>query len=79
MSLAATAPRIVRDFGPFLLQTTDDTLTLVLETLSVVVETDNSKWLSPELARDLVTALLEVWAKNVKGAAPSLSSPQPDC
>lgn len=60
-------PRIARDIGPFLLQATEDTLSLVLETLSVVVEVDQSKWVTPELANDLVLALLEVWMKNIKG------------
>ena len=60
-------PRIAKDLGPFLLVTTEDTLSLVLETLSVVVEVDGSKWLTPELANSLVLAVLEVWAKNNKG------------
>ena len=50
-----------------MLVTTEDTLSLVLETLSVVVEVDGSKWLTPELANSLVLAVLEVWAKNNKG------------
>jgi importin-9 len=50
-----------------LLATTEDTLSLVLETLSVVVEVDESKWLTPELANSLVLAVLEVWTKNNKG------------
>lgn len=60
-------PRIAKDLGPFLLATTEDTLTLVLETLSVVVEVDGSKWLTTELANSLVLSVLEVWAKNNKG------------
>lgn len=60
-------PRIAKDLGPFLLVTTEDTLSLVLETLSVVVEVDESKWLTPELANSLVLAVLDVWAKNNKG------------
>jgi len=47
--------------------TSDDTLSLVLETLSVVVEIDESKWITSELAHSLVVAMLEVWMKNVKG------------
>ncbi|KAI0319475.1 armadillo-type protein [Amylostereum chailletii] len=65
-SLATVAPRITRDLGPFLLQTTDDTLTLVLETLSEVVEVDDGNWLTVDLTNDLVAALLEVWTKNIK-------------
>jgi len=60
-------PRIAKDLGPFLLVTTEDTLSLVLETLSVVVEVDESKWLTPELANSLVLAVIEVWMKNNKG------------
>lgn len=54
--------------GPFLLATTEDTLSLVLETMSVVLEVDKGSWLSPDLAQSLVLAVLEIWAKNNKGA-----------
>ncbi|KAL4067241.1 armadillo-type protein [Scleroderma yunnanense] len=60
------APRIIQDLGPFLLATTEDTLSLVLETMSVVLEVDKGSWLSPELAQSLVLAVLEVWARNNK-------------
>jgi hypothetical protein len=60
------APRIAKDLGPFLLVTSEDTLTLVLEALSVVVEIDGD-WMTTQLAGDLVTAVLDVWTKNVKG------------
>lgn len=60
-------PRIAKDLGPFLLVTTEDTLSLVLETLSVVVEVDDSKWMTSDLAHSLVVAVLDVWAKNNKG------------
>jgi hypothetical protein len=66
-ALAPFVPRIAKDLGPFLLVTTEDTLSLVLETLSVVIEVDGSKWLTPELANSLVLAVLEVWTKNNKG------------
>jgi hypothetical protein len=59
--------RIARDLGPFLLMTSEDTLSLVLETLSVVVEVNGGKWLTPELGNSLVIAVLEVWSKNNKG------------
>ncbi|KIM88892.1 hypothetical protein PILCRDRAFT_244255 [Piloderma croceum F 1598] len=65
-ALTPFVPRIAKDLGPFLLATTEDTLSLVLETLSVVVEVDESKWLTPELANSLVLAVLEVWTKNNK-------------
>ncbi|KAH6916745.1 armadillo-type protein [Coprinopsis sp. MPI-PUGE-AT-0042] len=58
------APRIAKDLGPFLSVTSEDTLSLVLETLSVVLEVDSGKWLTSELASALVVASLEVWHKN---------------
>ncbi|RDX47886.1 ARM repeat-containing protein [Lentinus brumalis] len=60
------APRIAKDIGPFLPVTSEDTLTLVLETLAVIVQIDNGKWITEDLARALVTAILEVWMKNNK-------------
>ncbi|KAI5998077.1 armadillo-type protein [Pisolithus albus] len=60
------APRITQDLGPFLLVTTEDTLSLVLEAMSVVLEVDKGSWLSQDLASTLVIAVLEVWAKNNK-------------
>jgi len=57
-----------------MLLTSEDTLSLVLETLSVVVEVDQGKWLTHDLADSLVVAVLEVWHKNNKGA--SLSARQ---
>ena len=67
-SLRPLAPRIAKDLGPFLLITSEDTLSLVLEALSVVVEIEGD-WITPQLAGDLVTAVLDVWRKNVKGIA----------
>ncbi|KAI0756104.1 ARM repeat-containing protein [Daedaleopsis nitida] len=58
------AARIAKDIGPFLPATSEDTLTLVLETLSVVVQIDGGKWLTEDLARALVAAILQVWTKN---------------
>jgi importin-9 len=60
-------PRIAKDLGPFLLVTSEDTLSLVLETLGVVVDVDDSNWITADLANSLVLATLEVWAKNSKG------------
>jgi len=68
-SLGPLAPRIAKDLGPFLLVTSEDTLTLVLEALSVVVEIEGD-WMTTQLAGDLVTAVLDVWTKNVKGIRP---------
>jgi importin-9 len=47
--------------------TSDDTLSLVLETLSVVVQVDKGSWITTELANSLVLAVLEVWNNNNKG------------
>ncbi|KAI5824132.1 ARM repeat-containing protein [Schizophyllum commune Tattone D] len=58
--------RIAKDLGPFLLDTSDDALSLVLETMSVVVQVDDGKWLTTDLAQSLVVALLDVWKKNNK-------------
>ncbi|PIL31196.1 hypothetical protein GSI_05894 [Ganoderma sinense ZZ0214-1] len=58
------APRIAKDIGPFLPVTSDDTLTLVLETLAAVVEIDDGKWITEDLARAIVVACLDVWMKN---------------
>lgn len=61
------APRIVKDLGPFLLATTEDTLALVLEAINAVLEIGDGEWLDPELARMLSEAALEVWTRNIKG------------
>ncbi|KAI0673956.1 ARM repeat-containing protein [Trametes maxima] len=60
------APRIAKDIGPFLPVTSEDTLTLVLETLAAVVQIDDGKWITEVLARDIVVAVLDVWMKNNK-------------
>ncbi|KAI0964512.1 hypothetical protein AcW1_001317 [Taiwanofungus camphoratus] len=64
--LIPMAPRMVKDIGPFLSETSEDTLTLVLETLSVVMELDNGAWITVELAHSLVQAVLNVWMKYNK-------------
>ena len=33
---------------------------------------EEGRWLDVPLARDLVLALLEVWAKNIKGPFPTI-------
>jgi len=71
------AARTVKDLGPFLIATTEDTLTLVLEAVNVVIQIDDGKWLNPELAQVLTQAVLEVWTRNIKGQlfSPSLRYP----
>jgi importin-9 len=66
--IVSLAPRIIKDLGPFLLVTSEDTLVLVLEAIGVVVQIADGKWLEPELAQLLSQAVLEVWTKNIKGA-----------
>lgn len=61
------APRIAKDLCPFFLMTSDDTLNLVLDATSVVLQVEDGKWITPELADSLVEVALEVWRKNNKG------------
>ncbi|GAW03271.1 ARM repeat-containing protein [Lentinula edodes] len=65
-ALSPFIPRIAKDLGPFLAVTSEDTLSLVLETLSVVLEVDKGKWMTQELANSLVVAVIDVWTKNNK-------------
>lgn len=61
------APRIVGDIVPFLAMTSDDTLALVLDTLSVVVEIGDRAWINSELSAAIVNAVLDVWNRNQRG------------
>jgi hypothetical protein len=63
----AIVPRIIRDLGPFLVETTEDTLSLVLETVSVLSGVGRGSWFTLDLAVALTSALLDVWPKNMKG------------
>ena len=65
--VAPQAERMAKDIGPFLLLTSEDTLTLVLETLASVARIGDGTWLSEGLVQDLVTAMLQVWANNNRG------------
>ena len=65
--LLPAAFRVAKDLGPFLLVTTEDTLSLVLETLSSVINIGKGTWITPELAVQLTTAMLQVWVHNNKG------------
>ncbi|KAM6498769.1 Armadillo-type fold, partial [Amanita muscaria] len=64
--LSPYAVRMAKDLGPFLLATSEDTLLLVLETISSVITIDEAKWLDAELTNSLVAAILEVWNRNNK-------------
>ena len=65
--LLPVAFRITKDLGPFLLATTEDTLSLVLETLSSVLDIGKGTWITSELAEQIVAATLQVWINNNKG------------
>jgi hypothetical protein len=65
--LSQFAPRIIGDLGPFMLATTEDTLLLVLETMSICIEIGGGNWLTPELANSVTSASLQVWTKTSKG------------
>lgn len=65
-SVTGLAPRVLTVLGPFL-SASEDTLSLVTETIVAVLSVDNGKWVTPELASMLANALLDVWVKNVKG------------
>ncbi|KAG9100077.1 hypothetical protein FS749_016346 [Ceratobasidium sp. UAMH 11750] len=65
-SVVGIAPQIIQDLAPFLLGTAEETLSLVLETLTVLLKVEKGRWLTPELAASLTSALLDVWQKNVK-------------
>ncbi|KZV81039.1 ARM repeat-containing protein [Exidia glandulosa HHB12029] len=64
-AVVALAPRLVKNLGPFL-AASEDTLSLVVETLVTVLSLENGSWLTPDLTAMLSNALLDVWAKNVK-------------
>ncbi|CAE7208239.1 unnamed protein product [Rhizoctonia solani] len=65
-AMTGVAPRILQDLAPLLLITAEETLALVMETLSVLLKIGGGKWLTADHAGSLTTALLDVWRKNVK-------------
>lgn len=65
--LLPVAFRVAKDLGPFLMATSEDTLSLVLETLSSVVSIGKGTWITPELGEQLATAMLQVWVNNNRG------------
>ncbi|KZT44292.1 ARM repeat-containing protein [Sistotremastrum suecicum HHB10207 ss-3] len=64
--MSQVAPRLANDLGPLLLVATEDTLSLTLETIGVLLEVDKGAWLDSTLAVSLATAFLDVWRKNLK-------------
>lgn len=75
--MVALAPRLVKNLGPFL-AASEDTLSLVVETLVTVLSLENGAWLTPDLTAMLSNALLDVWAKNVKGTQLCALPARPD-
>ncbi|CUA67452.1 Importin-9 [Rhizoctonia solani] len=65
-AMAGVAPRILQDLAPLLLITAEETLALVMETLSVLLKVEGGKWLTADHAGSLTVALLDVWRNNVK-------------
>ncbi|CAE6421477.1 unnamed protein product [Rhizoctonia solani] len=65
-AMAQVAPRILQDLAPLLLVTAEETLALIMETLSVLLKVEGGKWLTADHAGSLTTALLDVWRNNVK-------------
>jgi hypothetical protein len=65
--MAQVAPRILQDLAPLLLVTAEETLALIMETLSVLLKVEGGKWLTADHAGSLTAALLDVWRNNVKG------------
>jgi importin-9 len=68
-TLVSYVSRIATDLVPFLAATSEDALSLSLETLSAILDVDRGKWITTEVANSLVLAALEVWMKNNKGEA----------
>ncbi|KAH8835042.1 ARM repeat-containing protein [Flagelloscypha sp. PMI_526] len=67
------AERIVKDLGPYLSSISDDSLLLVLETLSLVIENDDASWISVELASSLTSAILDVYTRTKKADPMTIS------
>ena len=53
-----------------MLVASEDTLSLILETVSVILEVEQGRWVTIEMASSLVGASLNVWSKNNKGDSP---------
>lgn len=61
------APRILGDLTLFLASTSEDTLALMVETLTVTVKINLGAWLTHDSARLLTRAVLDTWRRNSKG------------
>lgn len=60
------ASRICKSIEGFIPVTSSDTLTLVLDALSVLLLVHRGSWLTVELAETVVPAVLNVWGKGVQ-------------
>ncbi|GAC99603.1 hypothetical protein PHSY_007206 [Pseudozyma hubeiensis SY62] len=67
------APRVVQKLGPLLMQASEDTLILIIETVQAVVveESDSgdvttSALVEPAIIGEIVRAALQVWAPNAR-------------
>lgn len=69
------AVRIIKDLCPFLAVISDDSLLLVLETVSLVIAIDEASWVTEELANDLTTVVLGVYSRTKKGDSLFLAVP----
>jgi hypothetical protein len=65
--LDSYASRILADLAPFLASTSEDTLALIVETLTVTVKINLGSWLTSEPTRLLTRAVLEAWRRNSEG------------
>jgi hypothetical protein len=68
-TLVSYVSRIATDLVPFLAATSEDALSLSLETLSAIVGVDEGKWMTTEVANSLALAVLQAWMKNSRGEA----------
>ncbi|KAF8336339.1 ARM repeat-containing protein [Cantharellus anzutake] len=67
------APRILATLAPFLSTAADETLSLILDTLTIVVQIDLGSWLNPDVVSSLTAALVDVWKRNYEGKLQSRS------
>lgn len=67
--LAKFGPRVVAALAPFMGSATEDSLGVVLEALSTVIQVDTGRWLTPELATTVVGMMLASYEKNINGIA----------
>lgn len=64
--------RILSDLAPFLESTTEDTLTLIVETLTATVKINLGSWLTPDTTRPLAQAILGAWRKHCQGMSSTI-------